>query len=290
MPQGAAGVAELGRAHDLAIVASGRGSLAGMFPRVPERSPFTEPQRRLFAGLFRGIRFPERLGMTFQLVPGHGEIFENQFLTAGGLVNGLLMEAIPGGAIEIVTRLRYEDDPRVFNRAVLDVLRENAPVVYERVDPETFGLIKPLDMLQGAIVPTVRRGVAPLGDGRFALALGDAHVTNDPVLGQGANAASRAAWALGEALADHAARGGAFDEAFCTEVEARQWELLRPVTEWTNAFLQPPPPHALQYLAAAAKNKVIANAFAENFDNPKRQWEIFSSPESTSTFIAELSS
>jgi 2-polyprenyl-6-methoxyphenol hydroxylase-like FAD-dependent oxidoreductase len=290
IPLDAAGVTELGRAHDVVIVASGRGSLAGMFPRVPERSPFTEPQRRLFAGLFRGIRFPDKHGMTFQVVPGHGEIFENQFLTAGGLVNGLLIEAIPGGALEIATRLRYEDDPRAFNRAMLELLRENAPAVYERVDPEVFGLLKPLDMLQGAIVPTARRGVAPLGGGRFALALGDAHVTNDPVLGQGANAASRAAWALGEALVAHAERGGAFDEAFCMDVEAQQWDILRPVTEWTNAFLMPPPPHALEYLAAASKNKAVADAFADNFDDPKRQWEIFSSPEKTSAFIAELSS
>src|SRR5436190_3846537 len=43
--------------HDLLVVASGRASLTGLFPRMPERSPYTVPQRRLFGGLFRGVRF-----------------------------------------------------------------------------------------------------------------------------------------------------------------------------------------------------------------------------------------
>ena len=36
--------------------------------------------------------------------------------------------------------------------------------------------------------------------GGEVLAVGDAHIVNDPVLGQGANLASRCAWMLGEAL------------------------------------------------------------------------------------------
>src|SRR5512145_1389175 len=43
-PMDAEGVNALAGKHDLVVVSSGRGSLTEMFPRVPERSPFTEPQ------------------------------------------------------------------------------------------------------------------------------------------------------------------------------------------------------------------------------------------------------
>jgi hypothetical protein len=283
-------VAEIGRSHDLVIVASGRGSLAGMFPRIPERSPYTEPQRRVFAGLFRGISFPDRFRFTFQIVPGHGEVFENQFLTFGGPVNGVLIEAIPGGSLEAVTRIPYEDDPSAFNEAVLKVLREDVPSVYDRIENKSeFGALGPLDLLQGAVLPVVRRGYVELGSGRFALALGDAHITHDPILGQGANAASRAARKLGALLGARIEQGGALDGAFCADVEEQLWALTQPVAEWSNAFLMPPPPHALGLLAAASGSDAIARAFARNFDDPKQQWDVLKSPESTAAFIGSFS-
>ncbi len=54
------------------VVAAGRAGLTEMFPRLPERSPYLEPQRRLFAGLFRGIRHPRPFAMTFNIIPGQG--------------------------------------------------------------------------------------------------------------------------------------------------------------------------------------------------------------------------
>lgn len=283
---GPAEIAALAAEHDVVVVASGRAGLTGMFDRIPERSPYDQPQRRLFAGLFRGIQLPRPFLFHFNIAPGHGEIFENQFLTAGGHVSGLLIEAIPGSALEPVTRLRYEDDPAVFNAAVLAVLRDHAPDTYARTDPAAFALTGPLDTLSGAVIPAVRNGVAPLGGGRFALALGDTHITHDPLTGQGANAASRAARVLGQLLVERAREGGAFDEAFCRRSEEIVREDARPVTEWSNAFLQPPPPHAVGLLVAAAQNKAIADAFVTNFDDPARQWEILSDPARTAAFLA----
>jgi hypothetical protein len=181
--------------------------------------------------------------------------------------------------------LRYDDDPAAFEALLLDLLREHAPRVFARIDRAEFGLTGPLDLLQGAITPTVRRGFAPLGTGRYALAIGDVHVLNDPILGQGANAASYAAWTAGEAI-EHAARlGGPFDEAFCRAVEARIWEYARPVTEWTNAALHPPAPHVLEVFQAAARSKEIADEVVDNFNAPARNWAIFQSPASASAYL-----
>lgn len=279
-------VARLAERHDLMVVATGRSGLAEMFPRVPERSPYHEAPRRLVAGLFHGIHVPEGCVLEYNLLPGVGEVFEVQMRVPEGVVPAVVFEAIPGGPLEPFTRLRYEDDPARFDAAALAAIREHSPGTYARIDPAAFGLRAPLDALYGTVVPTVRRGFAPLSGGRFAMALGDARVSFDPITGQGANAASRTAFVLGDLVAEHARAGGRFDEVFCARAGERIWENVKAASEWTNAFLQPPPPHAVGLLIAAAQNKKIADAFAANFDDPERQWQVLSSPEATAAFIA----
>jgi len=269
--------------HDLMIVASGRGSLTGMFPRDPSRAPFTHPQRLLTGALFRGLDFPDPLGVIYTLSPGNGEIFQAPFTTFSGRVNSVLFEGIPGRAFDVLTRTRYEDDPKKFDAKVLDLLRKHAPPIYERVNPKEFGVLGPLDVLQGAITPTVRRGYTPLADDKFAMALGDAHILNDPIIAQGANMASRCAWLLGEALLEDRR----LDEAFCRETEWQLWEAGRAATEWTNMTLQPPPPYVIKLFAAAAQNKELADELTENFNAPERNWEIFRAPEGAAAFLAK---
>jgi 2-polyprenyl-6-methoxyphenol hydroxylase-like FAD-dependent oxidoreductase len=284
----AADASAIAEGHDLLVVATGRDGLASLFPRVPERSPYEAPQRRLLAGIFRGVRLPSPFAMQFNIVPGHGEIFENQFLTEGGHKACFLVEAVPGGALEPLTTMRYEEDPAGVSRAMLAILKEHAKEIYARVDPSAFAMVGARDMLAGAIVPTARRGWSRLSNGRLALALGDAHVTHDPITGQGANAASRAAWLLGRLLAERAASGLAVDEPFCVATGVRLWEDARATTEWTNAALQPPPPHVVELLVAAVQNSAVADAFVRNFNDPGRQWEVLSSPRATAAFLAPL--
>lgn len=284
------GVADLAASHDLVIVAAGSGSLAGMFPKIAERSPFHEPQRRVMAGLFRGIRFPDSFRFSLRLVPGIGEMGEFQLLSFGDPdprpFSGLLIEAIPGGPFETITRLRYDEDPEAFHRKILEILREHHPSVYERIDdPSAFAALGPRDLVQGAVLPIVRYGVVELRPGRFALALGDTHITHDPIVGQGANAASRASWFLGELLIARAKAGGAFDRELCIDAEQQMWELLEPVTRWCNASLGVPPPHVFQLLAAAHKHPAVAKAFIANNDDPRTQWATLSDPAATEAFI-----
>lgn len=279
----ASDVARLSARHDLVVVASGRGSLTEMFPRDSQRSPFAHPQRLLTGAFYHGLDFPDSLRVIYTVSPGNGEIFQMPFTTFGGHVSTILIEAVPGQAFDAISRMRYEDDPKRFEATVLDLLREHAPPIYERVNPKEFGVTRPQDILQGSITPTVRRGYAPLGDGKFAMALGDAHILNDPIIAQGANTASRCAWVLGEALLEDRP----LDEGFCRETEQRLWETGRRATEWTNMTLQPPPPHAIEVFAAAGQNKAVADELSENFNAPERNWEIFSSPEGAAAFLAK---
>jgi 2-polyprenyl-6-methoxyphenol hydroxylase-like FAD-dependent oxidoreductase len=271
----------LAKEHDLIVVASGRASLTDLFPRIPERSPYTAPLRRLFGGLFHGVRFPEPLGVSYNVSPGHGELLQTPFATFGGRVNSILFECIPGGDLERIVDMRYDDDPYAFEATVLDLLQEHAPVIYERVDRRAFRLTRSLDLLQGAITPVVRHGYTRLTGDRFAVALGDVRSVVDPIVAQGANTASQSAWLLGEEIL----AGGPFDEAFCRRVDERIWEYARPATEWTNATLQPPPQHAIDVFTAAAQNQAIADEITNNFGAPARNWAIFESPEGARAFL-----
>ena len=171
-------VAALSEMHDLMVVASGRGSLIQMFPRIPEYSPYTAPQRILAAGYWEGFVEVDPHYMSFVIAPGHGEIFQGSLASFGRYQHNLLFEGIPGQGFEILTSVRYEDNPRRYAEAALEVLRTHAPTIYKRIDPAEFRPTGPLDVIQGAITPTVREGYVALDNGKFVMALGDVHISN----------------------------------------------------------------------------------------------------------------
>jgi hypothetical protein len=159
-----------------------------------------------------------------------------------------------------------------------------APSIYARVDRDAFALARPLDLGHVAITPTVRRGYVGLSGGRFAIALGDAHVVIDPITGQGANSASHAAWVLGEAIVD----GEIVDESFCQRVEQQICSYAVPVSDAANARLCPPQPHAVELLRAAGQHQAIANIYSDGFNHPDRFWAILSSAERTAALLREF--
>lgn len=275
----------LSEAHDLLVIAVGRASLTGLFPRVDEYSPFNKPQRAIATGIFRGVTYtaPEVMG-TVTFVPGQAELFEFPIFSFESNLTGLGLEAVPGSPFEAVATMRYEDDPAAFKAAWLDLLRDHAPEIYARVDPEAFELTRPLDMVQGGVTPAVRRGYTQLANGRYVLAAGDAFITNDPITGQGANTASYVAFLLGAAICE----ATSFDEAFCQQMEALVWEYAGPVVTWSNVMLQPPEEHVLELLVAAASSQPVADAFVNFFDAAPLAGQVMSSPERSAAWLAEL--
>ncbi|PXY29303.1 monooxygenase [Prauserella coralliicola] len=268
--------------HDLLVVAAGRGAFSALFPRRPEYSPYDKPQRVLSVGCYNGISYSEPKGVTISVSPGHGELLEIPMYSAAGFTTALLFENVPGGELEILGRQSYDEDPAGYERLVLDQLAKHHPQTFERVDPASFGLTGPLDILQGALVPTVRQDYAALPNGKYALAIGDVHTVVDPVVGQGANSASHSAWVTGEEiLADYA-----LDEEFCRRVAARRADVVLGAAQWTNLMLAPPPEHLLQLFGAMSQDQAVADEFTDNFDYPDRQWRILATPEHTREFLA----
>ena len=270
--------------HSLTVVASGRGSLSNLFARVPEHSPYAEPQRLVVAGLFRGIRFPDPVGFDVFVNRGQGEILSFPLHSFEPGLTGVAFEIIRGGAFTDLGRMRYDDDPRAFETAVCLLLRDYAPGIHERIDDSSFGVARPSDVGHVAITPMVRRGYARLPSGRMAVALGDAHVVMDPITGQGANKASHDAFVLGAAIRD----ADAFDDAFCATVERSICAYALPVSEACNARLVKPAPHVGRLLGTAARHQGVADLYCSGFQSPDRFWGIISSPERTTAMLDQF--
>ncbi|MEU0845859.1 styrene monooxygenase/indole monooxygenase family protein [Streptomyces sp. NPDC005962] len=271
--------------HDLVVVANGSASMRRLFPADPARSPHTTPQRVLCSGLYFGIDEAVPHSLDLHFLPGAGEIFRIPFYSPAGRADVLAFEAIPGGPLEAAAHLDADADPGAFHRAVLHLVAEHAPALRERVDTKEFTLIAPGELAQGGITPVVRQGWARLDDGRYALAIGDAWITNDPLTAQGANLGSHSAFELAELIATG---GGPFDERFCRTASDRLWDHARHVVDWSNAFLAEPPPHLTELFQHAAQDKRVADAFVSDFNDPVAMWETLSGPEGTASFLARV--
>ena len=268
-------------AHDLTVVASGRDSVNAFFPRDPKRSVHSAPQRIICATLCHGVAALEPTGASISIAPGIGEIFTFRFLSRHGLVTAVAFESVPGGPLEPITRASYDEDPAAFEALMIDLLRRYAPSVHERVDRE-FAVTGSIDVLQGAITPTVRRPYCEISPGRFVMAVGDAYVANDPVGGQGANLGSASAAVLAEAISQDVA----FDEWFCRDAARKMWSVAEPVTNFNNSLLVPPKPHVEAILGAANEHQSVADAFCSNWAYPADMWRSIATPERAAAFLA----
>ena len=270
-------VATLSSRFDLMVVCTGKGPFGQMFQLESAHSPFDRPQRALCVGIFKGIAQRPRRAVTMHFSPGAGEMIEIPTVTFNGIQNALVIENIIGGDLEVLAKVKYEDDKRAFLDLLLNKLRAHYPDCAERIDEKEFDLANgPLDLLQGGVTPTVRRSHVVLESGKLAIALGDVQSTVDPVLGQGANMASYAAFVLGEEIVSQ----DVYDERFVEHVDQRRNDRVLGAMRWTNFMLtnlRMLPPEFREFLGAVSQNRALADEFTDNFNYPERQWDCFAS-------------
>jgi len=260
-------LARMGR-YDLTVVAAGKGDLVAAFDRDPERSVYDAPQRGLAVAYVNGLEpdpaFPQP-NVGFNAVPGLGELFVIPCLTITGPCDILFWEAVPGGPLDLWQGVEGRMDPKRHLALTLDLVSKYTPWVYERA--RTVELTDARATLHGRYTPTVRQPVAHLPGGGTVLGMADVVIANDPITGQGSNTAAKCAAAY---LAAIIARGDRpFDEAWMRATFDDFWTNTgRAVTAWTNAMLQPLPPHVQQILGAATGNPAVARRFANGFSDP----------------------
>ncbi|MEU0153295.1 styrene monooxygenase/indole monooxygenase family protein [Micromonospora fulviviridis] len=278
------GLARLGR-YDLTVVAAGKGDLVGVFDRDPDRSVYEAPQRGLAVAYVHGMT-PDPLlpvpHVSFNAVPGLGELFVIPALTHSGPCEILFWEAVPGGPLDLWTDRR---DPAEHLKLTLDLARRYTPWIYERC--AEVELTDGRATLSGRYTPTVRRPVAELPSGGLVLGMADVVVANDPITGQGSNTAAKCASAYLGSILEQGDRP--FDRDWMTGTFEGFWAATgEAVTGWTNAMLQPLPPHVQQLLGAAAGNPVVARRFANGFSDPNDFRDWFLTPDAAERYLASV--
>ncbi|MGK5518495.1 styrene monooxygenase/indole monooxygenase family protein [Micromonospora sp. URMC 107] len=278
------GLTRLGR-YDLTIVAAGKGDLVGVFDRDPQRSVYTAPQRGLAVAYVHGMT-PDPLWpvphVSFNAVPGLGELFVIPGLTLSGPCEILFWEAVPDGPLDL---WKERLDPAEHLKLTLELVRQYTPWIHERcADVE---LTDGRATLSGRYTPTVRRPVAELPSGGLVLGMADVVVANDPITGQGSNTAAKCASSYLGSILERGDRP--FDGQWMTQTFERFWAGAgQAVTAWTNAMLQPLPPHVQQILGAASTNPTIARRFANGFSDPNDFQDWFMTPDAAERYLALL--
>ncbi|MFJ4092902.1 styrene monooxygenase/indole monooxygenase family protein [Kitasatospora sp. NPDC089913] len=279
-----AGLGALAAAHELTLVAVGRGELAGIFARDAARSPFDAPQRRLAALYAHGVGAPDPAAgprARMHAVPGIGELYLQPALTRSGPCDILLWEAVPGSVFDC-----FGDRPTGTEqlRRMRELMAEFIPW-----EAESWAAAEPTDAgasLYGALTPVVRHPVARLDDGGAVLGIGDALVVNDPITGQGANSAARAAETYLRAIVG---RGdGPFTVEWMTELFEGHWERHARHGVALTADLLTMPEHLQGVFGAAAEHEQVARRLANTYAEPADHAAWLATPELTAAYLASL--
>lgn len=280
-----AGIEDLEQAaatSDLTIVAAGKGDIARLFERDAQRSPFDRPQRALALTYVHGMKpRADHSAVNFNLIPTVGEYFVFPALTNSGPCDIMVFEGIPGGPMDCWKDVTSPAEHLARSKWILDTF-----LPWEGDRNRSVELTDANGILAGAFPPTVRRPVAKLPSGRIVLGLADAVCLNDPITGQGSNNASKAAQAYLDAILAHGDRP--FDETFMQAAFDRYWAYAQFVVGWTNAMLQPPPPHVLNIMGSAQAFPTLAKRIANGFDNPPDLFPWFAVPDEAEHYLGRL--
>ncbi len=281
-----AGVDDLERytqAHDLVLVAAGKGEIVRLFERDAERSPYEAPMRALALTYVTGMTpRPDFSAVCFNLAPAVGEYFVFPALTTTGACEIMVFEGVPGGPMDCWAEI---STPQEHLERSLWILETFFPWEAERC--RSLELTDDGGILAGRFPPTVRKPVAELPSGRLVLGLADAIMLNDPITGQGSNNAAKMAAAYHAAIRSHGE--APYDRAFMEGTFEGFWSGYgQYATTWTNALLSPPPEHVLKLLQAANGSPEIAHRFVNGFNNPVDFFDWFMFPDKAEAYMAEV--
>jgi 2-polyprenyl-6-methoxyphenol hydroxylase-like FAD-dependent oxidoreductase len=276
------GVAELEvltAENDLVVLAAGKGEVVKLFERDVSRSTFDKPQRTLALTYVNGLEAaPNFSRVAFNLIPGIGEYFVFPSLTTSGPCEIMVFEGVPGGPLDCWRDVKSPQEHLAQSKKLLDTF-----LPWEASRARKAELTDANGVLAGSFAPTVRKPVLTLPSGRLVFGLADAVVVNDPITGQGANNATKAAKVYLDAIIAHGDQ--AFTQDWMQATFDLSWNYAQWVTTWTNTMLGEPPQHILNLLGAAGQMPALASAFANNFDNPPDFFPWWLDPEACNAFV-----
>jgi hypothetical protein len=250
------------KSHDLVLVAAGKGEINHLFERDAEKSPYDRPMRALALTYVKNM-VPRKpfTAVSFNLMPRVGEYFVFPALTTTGPCEIMVFEGLPGGPMDCWNDVNTPAEHVARSKWILDTF---VPLEGERC--RDIELTDNNGILAGRFPPVVRKPICKLASGGLALGMGDVIATNDPITGQGANTASRAASIYLQRILEHGNKP--FDTQWMLQTFDRFWDYARWVVKWTNSLLVPPTPQILQLMEAASELPALARKIANGFNHP----------------------
>lgn len=290
---------EIAAENDLTIVAAGRAELCRLFERDAERSILDKPQRQLalvcVKGPPMGFDGIPMLPVKSNLIGPAGEFFFVPYFHKDvGPSWGILCEARIGGPMDRFEGVRSAEQVLAVHK---QLIREFIPWDYEWVkDAEVSD---PNGWQVGRFAPTVRKPVGRLPSGRLVTPLGDTAMSLDPIAGQGANLGNKMARNLVECIVAHGDLP--FDEAWMRATFERFYARHGHATfRFTNMLLEPASPAMRELLFAQygsdgrfdndSGKQRLANAFAENFNDPSLLTPLLQDQRRMRQFIQRVTS
>ncbi len=263
---------EISVANDLTVLAVGKGDLAGIIPRDPERSVYDKPQRNLCMLICEGIDGNVSGSRTafrpvkFNFFADAGEYFWVPYTHKDkGATWCFLAEPKPGGYLDLFNDCKNAEDAAAAARKLISTY---APYEWEYVRNLRPVSGDPYCWLKGRFPPTVRKACGRTPSGGLVIPLGDVAVLFDPIGGQGGNCAARNTWWTAERIIEHGDRP--FDEDWAGEVNRGFWEWHgRAAYTFNNILLEPLTDAGKVVLGTAAASFEFASRhFFGNIDKP----------------------
>ncbi|MUM16028.1 cadherin repeat domain-containing protein [Mycobacterium sp. CBMA271] len=282
-------------AHDLTLVATGRGGLSSLFPVDASRTVYDRPQRKLLmltvAGLGHGPEVFAHRGpaggrhSAFSFITDQGEAWWGPYLHKdAGPSWSFLTWAKPGSDWE--RRYAGVDSASSALQAVTEVHRDYLD--WDLPEVLSLNVIEedPHSWITGAVTQLVRHGVGHTASGHPVTALGDTAVAYDPIAGQGAQGGLVQAAALVHKAAEHE---GPFDTAWLTAAfEEFYHRRARAAQLVTRLYLGDDELHDYGdlFFAAGHVHEGFASKLFSLLDDPK-PFEKVTSVESAKELITE---
>jgi hypothetical protein len=254
---------------DLIIDCTGKKGPIFPFTVDESLSPFQTPQRKQIVGYFKGVKQNNPIGVSMNVLPEQGELFEIPAITEHGPVTILYISAIPNKLLDAFKGVKYAED---FTLTMKNIVQTYFPTIYSRIDNENFALCDENGFLQIACIPVIRKPYLMIQD-KLVLGCGDSVFLNDPITGQGSNLASFCAEQLYETIMEY--KDSTWDKKLGEMYWNRTKERVEAVTKWTNAMTQPLPEHVMQFFFQAAQEQTKADEFAEWFEDARKACQIF---------------
>jgi 2-polyprenyl-6-methoxyphenol hydroxylase-like FAD-dependent oxidoreductase len=287
----------LAGAHDLTLVATGKGGLSSLFPRDPSRSVFGGPQRNVVMLTVQGLDYEPSVfahrsphggkHAAFSYNAENGETWWGPYLHKdAGPVWSFLWWARPDS--DWAKRQVRATDAESTLAAVRQLCRDDMPwdlpeVLEFRTIPED-----PFAWQKGAVTPIVRAGLGYTKSGRPVASLGDTSIAFDPIAGQGAQGGLIQSALYIDRILEHE---GAFDAAWIKESFEQYYDHRGAAAEKvTRLFLGHPETDAIaQILVSAANGSArFAGALFGLLSQPKALLSV-TTEEEAKAFVTELS-